>query len=173
VGRAARVAGVIAVVAGLGTTSCATPRLSREAARDFSGDALRSAGLSRVVVHPTTDACTVEGAAGWRTLADTSAGEVSMCVSRAQGRALSVRDPGMTDAQFARLEAYRSSTAADRARPLAATSSGLLLAGVVAKLALVLADRRGSGERERGHRRRGRGGAVVADGRDPGARAGG
>ncbi|HUP85728.1 MAG TPA: hypothetical protein VM143_08680 [Acidimicrobiales bacterium] len=139
--RATRGAAVVFVLAvALGSGSCAGPRLSRDGARSFTDDALRAAGLSGVVVRPTTTACTVEDVPGWRTLAETSAGEVSMCVSRDQGRALSVRDPGMTDAQFARLEAYRSGTATDRARPLAAASSGLLLVGVVAKLALVLAD---------------------------------
>lgn len=86
----------------------------------------------------TTDECSVEGAVGWRATADTELGEVSICVSRDQGRALSVRDPGMSDAQFARLERYRGETAADRARPLAAASAGLLLVGVLIQLLLQL-----------------------------------
>lgn len=137
-----RVAAVVAAVAFFAfvSSSCATPRLDRDGARSFSVAALRSAGLRSVstVREATVERCTVEGAAGWRTVTDTSVGEVSMCVSRSQGRVLSVRDPGMTDAQFARLEAYRGETAEDRATPLAIGSAVLLLLGVTLRLLLQL-----------------------------------
>ena len=119
--------------------ACATPQLDREGARSLSVDALRSSGLGdvRPVATSTVSACSVEGADGWRTVTATDVGEVSMCVSRDQGRALSVRDPGMSDEQFARLEAYRGETAQDRAMPLAAGSAVLLLVGVLIQLLLL------------------------------------
>lgn len=133
---AAVVAALFLVVAG----ACATPQLDRDGARSFSVEALRASGLRdvRPIREATVSPCTVEGAEGWRTVTATDVGEVSMCVSREEGRALSVRDPGMTDAQFARLEAYRDDTAEDRARPLAIGSAVLLLLGVLLRLALVL-----------------------------------
>ena len=132
---AAAVAVVLASSVGLG--GCASPRLDRGGARSFTEDALRASGFDEVAVLETTDECAVEGAEGWRATAVTELGEVSLCVSRDQGRALSVRDPGMTDAQFARLERYRGETASDRAMPLAIASAALLLAGVVIELLLL------------------------------------
>ena len=118
--------------------ACATPRLDRDGARSFSVGALRSSGLGdvRPVATATVSACEVEGADGWRTVTATDVGEVSMCVSREQGRALSVRDPGMSDEQFERLEAYRGDTAQDRAMPFAIGSAALLLIGVTLRLLL-------------------------------------
>ena len=118
-------------------TACAAPQLDREGARSFTRDALRASGFREVSVLPTTDDCSVEGAPGWRATADTELGEVSICVSRTQGRALSVRDPGMSDVQFARLERYRGETAADRAMPLAVGSAVLLLVGALIQLLLL------------------------------------
>lgn len=140
--RAAAVA-VVTVVFALGGGACASPKLDADGARGFSVEALRASGLGEVatVEDATVAPCTVEGAEGWRTVTATDAGEVSMCVSRDQGRALSVRDPGMTDAQFARLEAYRGETSADRAIPLATASAVLLLVGTVLGLILELRPR--------------------------------
>ena len=134
---AAVVAALFVAIGGVGG-ACATPRLDEDGARSFAVDALRASGLREVesVEDATVEACSVEGAAGWRTVTATEAGEVSMCVSRDRGRALSVRDPGMSDAQFARLEAYRGETAEDRARPLAIASAVLLLVGVTLRLLL-------------------------------------
>ena len=112
-------------------------------ARAFTGDALRVAGLADVEVDRTTRACEVAGTAGIRTTATTDIGEVSLCVSVDGGRALSVRDPGLTDEQFRRLEAYRGEDAEDRARPPALASAGLLLAGAVIQLLLRLRPPRG------------------------------
>ena len=133
-------AGVVALSMLVLGGACTTPRLDADGARSFSVEALRASGLRDVepVETATVSACSVEGAPGWRTVTGTDVGEVSMCVSRDQGRALSVRDPGMSDEQFARLEAYRGETAADRARPLAAGSAVLLLVGVLLGLALEL-----------------------------------
>ena len=131
--RFLRLALGLALVAG----ACASD-LDPTGARDFTADALRHAGLQDVAVAEVTTACEVEGLDGWRTTATTDAGEVSLCVSRDLGRALSVRDPGLTDAQFARLDAYRDGTPEDRARPLAAGSAGLLWAGVLIQLGLRL-----------------------------------
>lgn len=124
----------------LSTGACASPQLDRDGARSFSVDALRASGLQDVetVADATVAACDVEGASGWRTVTATDVGEVSMCVSRSDGRALSVRDPGMSDAQFARLERYRGETAEDRALPLAIGSAVLLFVGVVLRLLLVV-----------------------------------
>ena len=137
-GRAA--AGVAALALVLLGGACAAPQLDADGARSFSVDALRASGLRGVapVGSATVSPCSVEGAKGLRTVTATEVGEVSMCVSRDQGRALSVRDPGMSDEQFARLEAYRGETAADRARPLALGSAVLLLLGVLLRLALEL-----------------------------------
>jgi hypothetical protein len=126
------------VVAVLGLGGCGRAQLDRQGAREFTADALAAAGLSSVEVAPTTAACEVEGADGWRTTAATEVGEVSLCVSRDQGRALSVRDPGMTDEQFERLDRYRGETPQDRARPLAIASAALLLAGTLIQLLLRL-----------------------------------
>ena len=112
-------------------------------ARTFTADALRHAGLSDVEVAGATATCEVDGAEGIRTTATTDIGEVSLCVSVDRGRALSVRDPGLTDAQFRRLEAYRGEDAEDRARPAATASAGLLLAGAVIQLLLRLRPPRG------------------------------
>ena len=133
-------AGVAVSVVVLLGGACAAPRLDADGARGFSVAALRASGLRGVspVAGATVSPCEVEGADGWRTVTATEVGEVSMCVSRSQGRALSVRDPGMTDAQFARLEAYRGDTASDRARPLAIGSGVLLLVGVSLRLLLEL-----------------------------------
>jgi hypothetical protein len=131
----------VVLVALLAGGACAPPRLDRAGARAFTRDALRASGFREVSVLETTDECEVEGAEGWRATADTELGEVSICVSRSQGRALSVRDPGMSDAQFARLERYRGETAADRAMPLAIASSVLLLLGVLIQLLLHLRGR--------------------------------
>ncbi len=116
---------------------CAAPRLDAAGARRFTSSALTDAGVGPVRVATHTEACRVEGATGIRTAAVTSVGDVSLCVSRTQGRALSVRDPGLSEAQFARLDRYRSSTAVDRARPFAAGAAVLLLAGVLIDLGLV------------------------------------
>ena len=105
-------------------------------ARAFTLDALRAAGLGGVEVADATGECRVDDSEGIRTTATTDIGEVSLCVSVDGGRALSVRDPGMTDEQFRRLERYRGETSEDRARPPAAASAVLLLAGVVIQLAL-------------------------------------
>jgi hypothetical protein len=134
---------VVAVVLALGLGgpflgACGPVGLDRDGARAFTGDALRHAGLRRVDVRGTVTACDVDDAAGWRTTARTEVGDVSLCVSRSQGRALSVRDPGLSDAQFARLERYRSESSADRARPLATASAVLLLLGVLIQLSLRL-----------------------------------
>lgn len=107
-------------------------------ARTFTADALADAGLTSVDVGAVTAACEVDGLDGVRTTAATEIGEVSLCVSADQGKALSVRDPGLTDAQFARLERYRGETPQDRARPPAIASAGLLLAGTVIQLLLRL-----------------------------------
>lgn len=128
-------------VALLGGSACAQPRLDREGARAFTADALQASGFREVSVLQTTDECSVEGADGWRATATTELGEVSVCVSRDHGRALSVRDPGMSDAQFARLERYRGETSADRAMPLAVGSAVLLLFGVLIQLLLRLRGR--------------------------------
>lgn len=117
---------------------CASDGLDPAGARDFTAGALRDAGLRQVEVAEATTPCEVDGADGWRTTATTEVGEVSLCVSRGLGRVLSVRDPGLSDEQFARLDRYRDGTPEDRARPLAAGSAGLLLAGVVIQLALRL-----------------------------------
>jgi hypothetical protein len=135
---ASAVGATVLLLSVLGSGACAAPRLDRAGARAFTEDALRASGLGAVRVVGTTSACSVEGAAGWRTIASTDVGEVSMCVSRDQGRVLSVRDPGMSDAQFARLERYRSRTAADRAMPLAVGSAVLLLVGTSLTLLLQL-----------------------------------
>ena len=133
----------VGLVLGFGGGACSTPKLDQDGARTFSADALRAAGLSKVDVVDDGElsSCSVEGAAGWRTVVVTEVGEVSMCVSRDQGRALSVRDPGMSDEQFARLERYRGETAADRAMPLAVASAVLLLVGVSLGLLLELRPR--------------------------------
>lgn len=133
---AAGVAASALLVTGGG--ACSAPQLDRDGARAFSVAALRASGLRDVeeVRAATVSPCEVEGADGWRTVTATEVGEVSMCVSRDQGRALSVRDPGMSDAQFARLEAYRGETAQDRAMPLAVGSAVLLLVGVAIQLLL-------------------------------------
>ena len=107
-------------------------------ARAFTVEALRDAGLRTVDVAAVTAECEVDGLDGVRTVAATELGEVSLCVSVDQGRALSVRDPGLTDDQFARLERYRGETPQDRARPPAIASAGLLLAGTVIQLLLRL-----------------------------------
>lgn len=118
--------------------ACGDDGLDAAGARDFTAGALRDAGFEEVAIAPATEPCEVEGQEGLRTRADTEVGEVSLCVSRRLGRALSVRDPGMSDGQFARLDRYRDGTPEDRARPLAAGSAGLLLAGVVIQLGLRL-----------------------------------
>lgn len=140
--RAAASVAALAVL-GVGVGACATPRIDRDGARSFSVDALRASGLRDVeaVSNATVSSCTVEGADGWRTVTATEVGEVSMCVSRDQGRALSVRDPGMSDDQFARLESYRGDTATDRAKPLLVGSAVLLLVGVMLRLLLELRPR--------------------------------
>lgn len=125
------------MVALLGLGACAAD-LDPAGARAFTDGALRDAGLRQVAVAEATGDCEVDGAGGIRTTAVTEVGEVSLCVSRDLGRALSVRDPGLSDEQFARLAAYRDGTPQDRARPLAAGSAGLLLVGVVIRLALHL-----------------------------------
>ena len=107
-------------------------------ARAFTDAALRDAGLTQVRVAEATTECEVDGAAGIRTTATTEVGEVSLCVSEDLGRALSVRDPGLSDAQFARLDAYREGTPQDRARPLAIGSAVLLLVGTLILLLLRL-----------------------------------
>lgn len=136
-----RAAALVAVTLVFG--SCTSPQLDREGARSFVADSLRASGFREVSVLATTDECSVEGAEGWRATAVTEVGEVSLCVSRTQGRALSVRDPGMSDEQFRRLERYRGETASDRARPLAAASAALLLVGVLIQLLLRWRDRTG------------------------------
>lgn len=139
--RAARVvAGTVVALALVLGGACSTPQLDREGARAFSVEALRASGVREVetVAEATTSACSVEGAAGWRTVTATEVGEVSMCVSRDQGRVLSVRDPGLSDDQFGRLERYRGETAEDRAMPLAIGSALLLLVGTVLTLSLQL-----------------------------------
>ena len=138
--RAAALVAALSMTVLGGVGACATPRLDADGARSFSVDALRASGLRDVtpVSASTVSPCSVEGAAGWRTVTATEVGEVSMCVSRDQGRALSVRDPGMSDDQFARLEAYRGATAEDRARPLAIASAVLMLVGVTLRLLLEL-----------------------------------
>ena len=107
-------------------------------ARTFTADALADVGLTSVDVAAVTSPCDVDGLDGVRTVAATEIGEVSLCVSVDQGRALSVRDPGLTDVQFARLDRYRGETPQDRARPPAIASAGLLLVGTVIQLLLRL-----------------------------------
>ena len=107
-------------------------------ARSFTEDALRATGLTSVEVAAATQDCDVEGVDGIRTTAATDVGEVSLCVSVDRGRALSVRDPGLSDQQFRRLDRYRGETAQDRARPAAVASAGLLLVGVLILLLLRL-----------------------------------
>jgi uncharacterized protein YceK len=131
-----RVVLLLAVTVLLG--GCGSMRMDADGARSFTAGALRAAGLHGVDVAPAVVACDVDGAKGWRTRAVTEIGEVSLCVSRTDGRALSVRDPGLTDAQFRRLERYRGETSEDRARPLAAASASLLLVGVLIQLSLRL-----------------------------------
>jgi hypothetical protein len=140
--RAARA--VVALVVPFLLGACSAD-LDAAGARSFTRAALEDAGLGGVAVGPSATPCEVDGARGWRTSASTDAGEVSLCVSRDQGRALSVRDPGLTDAQFARLESFRSGTPQDRARPLAAGSAALLLVGVLIRLVPEVADRRAAG----------------------------
>jgi len=125
------------LVAALALGACAT-ELDPAGARSFTEAALRDAGLRRVEVAASTEACDVAGADGIRTTAATEVGEVSLCVSEDLGRALSVRDPGLSDRQFARLDAYRDGTPQDRARPLAIGSAVLLLVGTLIQLALHL-----------------------------------
>ena len=132
--RPSRAAVLLVAVLALG--ACGPVRLDRDGARSFTVDALREAGLGSVQVAEKTTACEVDGADGWRTTVATDVGEVSLCVSRDSGRALSVRDPGMTDEQFRRLERYRGESREDRARPLATASAVLLLAGVLIQLVL-------------------------------------
>ena len=127
---------VLTVAVALGA-ACSTD-LDAAGARAFTADALRDAGLEQVEVAEATSECEVDGLEGIRTVASTEVGEVSVCVSRDLGRALSVRDPGLSDAQFERLDGYRDGTPQDRARPLAIGSAVLLLAGVVIQLALHL-----------------------------------
>lgn len=134
--RAAAVVPLVLLVLVAG--GCGADGLDRAGAREFTAGALRDAGFREVDVQDATTSCEVDGAEGWRTSAATEVGEVSLCVSRRLGRALSVRDPGMSDEQFDRLDRYRDGTPEDRARPLAAGSAGLLLAGVVIQLALRL-----------------------------------
>jgi hypothetical protein len=129
---------VLVFVAVLVLGACGNDGLDAAGAREFTAGALRDAGFEEVDVARATEPCEVDGQEGLRTIAATEVGEVSLCVSRRLGRALSVRDPGMSDEQFARLDRYRDGTPADRARPLAAGSAGLLLAGVVIQLALRL-----------------------------------
>jgi hypothetical protein len=136
--RAAAAAGVALL---LGSSACGAG--GADEARRFTEDALAAAGLGEVEVARATSDCQVEDLDGTRTTASTEIGEVSLCVSTDQGRALSVRDPGLTDEQFERLEAYRGETPQDRARPLAAASAGLLLAGTVIQLLLRLRPPRG------------------------------
>ena len=128
---------VAALVVVLGLGACSTD-LDPAGARTFTADALRHAGLTQVEVADTTTPCEVDGSDGIRTTAATEVGEVSLCVSERLGRALSVRDPGLSDEQFARLDAYRDGTPQDRARPLAIGSAVLLLAGVLIQLVLHL-----------------------------------
>ena len=127
-------AAVVALLTAVLLPSCG----SGDDARDFTTAALRDAGLRQVTVAPATADCEVEGADGVRTTAATEVGEVSLCVDEDGGRALSVRDPGLTDEQFRRLERYRGETAQDRARPLAIASAALLLAGTLIQLLLRL-----------------------------------
>lgn len=134
--RAGKLLFVALFLVGLG--GCGRAQLDRDGAREFTADALAAAGVSAVDVAAATTACEVTGAEGWRTTAATEVGEVSLCVSRDQGRALSVRDPGLTDEQFARLERYRGETPQDRARPLAVASAVLLLLGTLIQLLLRL-----------------------------------
>ena len=134
-GRRLAVAALFLAVA---VGACGDDGLDADGAREFTAGALRDAGFEEVAVGRATEPCAVEGQEGWRTTAATEVGEVSLCVSRRLGRALSVRDPGMSDEQFARLDRYRDGTPEDRARPLAAGSAGLLLAGVVIQLGLRL-----------------------------------
>lgn len=129
---------LLALLSAVVLGACGTDGLDPAGAREFTAGALRDAGFDEVAVARATEPCEVEGTDGLRTRADTEVGEVSLCVSRRLGRALSVRDPGMSDEQFARLDRYRDGTPEDRARPLAAGSAGLLLAGVVIQLALRL-----------------------------------
>lgn len=129
---------VLVLVLLLGSGAFGRVRLDADGARSFTEAALVDAGVRRVDVSPVVVSCEVDGADGWRTRAVTEIGEVSLCVSRTDGRALSVRDPGLTDAQFRRLERYRGATGEDRARPLAAASAALLLAGVLIQLSLRL-----------------------------------
>lgn len=121
----------------IGAGACSA-QLDPAGARAFTADALRDAGVRQVEVAEATEDCEVDGADGIRTIAATEVGEVSLCVSRDLGRALSVRDPGLSDGQFARLDAYRDGTRQDRARPLAVGSAVLLLLGVVIRLGLRL-----------------------------------
>ena len=128
---------LLGIVALLALGACSTD-LDPAGARAFTADALREAGLREVDVAEATADCEVDGAAGIRTTATTEVGEVSLCVSRTLGRALSVRDPGLSDEQFGRLDDYRDGTPQDRARPLAIGAAVLLLVGVVIQLALHL-----------------------------------
>lgn len=128
---------VAALVVVLVLGACSS-KLDPAGARSFTEAALRDAGLRRVEVAASTKPCEVDGAGGIRTMAATEVGEVSLCVSEDLGRALSVRDPGLSDRQFARLDAYRDGTPQDRARPLAIGSAVLLLVGTLIQLALHL-----------------------------------
>lgn len=128
---------MVATVAVLALGACSTD-LDATGARAFTDAALRDAGLRQVEVAEATTPCEVDGAEGLRTTAATEVGEVSMCVSKDLGRALSVRDPGLSDAQFARLDDYRDGTPQDRARPLAIGSAVLLLGGVLIQMLLHL-----------------------------------
>lgn len=139
--RAAAVVPLVVLMLAAG--GCGTDGLDREGAREFTAGALRDAGFDAVDVQEPTSPCEVDRHEGWRTVAATEVGEVSLCVSRDLGRALSVRDPGMSDEQFARLDRYRDGTPQDRARPLAAGAAALLLVGVVIRLALTLRPPRG------------------------------
>lgn len=134
-------AAALAAVAVISGGACGSPRITRADAKTFTAAALDDAGLSRVVVHDGVQACRVQGHTGWRTTAATSAGPVSLCVSLTQRRALSIRDPGLSAAQFRRLDRFRDDPTSARVLVPAAVAAGLLLTGSVISVTLAWKDR--------------------------------
>jgi hypothetical protein len=115
--------------------------MTKADARAFSRRALGDLGLTAVRVAPQVDPCSVAGARGWRVVSVTSAGPVTLCVSRSGHRALAVRTQAadsLTSTQYDRLERFRSDPASERVLPLAALAAALLLVGAASSLGLAL-----------------------------------
>jgi hypothetical protein len=113
-------------------SGCGRPPVTKGDARGFTSAALRDAGLGHVKVRSGVSVCQVGRRSGWRTRADTAAGPVQLCVSRADLRALSVTDTGadgrplLDAAAFARLDRYRGRVPARRFVPAITGATALL-----------------------------------------------